>query len=151
SLPAVGAIFAPNPATFEVPVRQFALEARFDLGIRIGAFLASLGHGPPSIVSRVCSRVEIANPAGVAHCKPVFVFEKPHISEKQGAQLPRGAPPPMPDKTESITVTIAARLHLGFLDLNGSLGRRFGSIGLAITGLRTRVAFRRAPKNRVTG
>jgi beta-RFAP synthase len=57
----------------------------------------------------------------------------------------------MPDRIESITVTIPARLHLGFLDPNGSLGRRFGSIGLAITGLRTKVAFRRAPKNRVTG
>jgi beta-RFAP synthase len=57
----------------------------------------------------------------------------------------------MPDSTDTITVTIPARLHLGFLDLNGSLGRRFGSIGLAITGPRTRVAFRRAPANRVTG
>jgi beta-ribofuranosylaminobenzene 5'-phosphate synthase len=54
----------------------------------------------------------------------------------------------MPD---SITVTIPARLHLGFLDLNGSLGRRFGSIGLAISGLRTQIEFRRAPENRVTG
>jgi beta-RFAP synthase len=52
---------------------------------------------------------------------------------------------------ESITVTIPARLHLGFLDLNGGLGRRFGSIGLAITGLRTKIAFRRAPQNHVTG
>ena len=51
----------------------------------------------------------------------------------------------------SITITIPARLHLGFLDLNGGLGRRFGSIGLAITGLRTKIAFRRAPKNHVTG
>jgi beta-RFAP synthase len=57
----------------------------------------------------------------------------------------------MPDRTESITVTIPARLHLGFLDLNGSLGRRFGSIGLSITGLRTKVTFRRAPKNHVAG
>jgi beta-ribofuranosylaminobenzene 5'-phosphate synthase len=54
----------------------------------------------------------------------------------------------MPD---SITVTIPARLHLGFLDLNGGLGRRFGSIGLAMTGLRTKIAFRRAPEDRVTG
>jgi beta-ribofuranosylaminobenzene 5'-phosphate synthase len=54
----------------------------------------------------------------------------------------------MPD---SITVTIPARLHLGFLDLNGGLGRRFGSIGLAIAGLRTKVAFARAVDNRVTG
>jgi len=28
----------------------------------------------------------------------------------------------------------AARLHLGFIDLNGELGRHFGSIGLAISG-----------------
>lgn len=28
-----------------------------------------------------------------------------------------------------------ARLHLGFIDLNGGLGRRFGSVGLAIHGL----------------
>jgi beta-ribofuranosylaminobenzene 5'-phosphate synthase len=55
---------------------------------------------------------------------------------------------PMP---ASITVTIPARLHLGFLDLNGGLGRRFGSIGLAITDLRTKITFRWAPKNHVTG
>jgi beta-ribofuranosylaminobenzene 5'-phosphate synthase len=52
---------------------------------------------------------------------------------------------------ESITVTIPARLHLGFLDLNGGLGRRFGSAGLAITGLRTKIAFHRAARNHVTG
>jgi beta-ribofuranosylaminobenzene 5'-phosphate synthase len=54
----------------------------------------------------------------------------------------------MPD---NITVTIPARLHLGFLDLNGGLGRRFGSIGLAVTGLRTKIMFQRARENRVTG
>lgn len=32
-------------------------------------------------------------------------------------------------------VSAPARLHLGFADLNGGLGRRFGSIGLAIGGL----------------
>lgn len=32
----------------------------------------------------------------------------------------------------AIEVRAAARLHLGFLDLNGSLGRRYGSLGLAI-------------------
>jgi beta-RFAP synthase len=57
----------------------------------------------------------------------------------------------MPDRTDSITVTTPARLHLGFLDLNGSLGRRFGSIGLSITGLRTKVVFRHAPATHVTG
>jgi beta-ribofuranosylaminobenzene 5'-phosphate synthase len=51
----------------------------------------------------------------------------------------------------SVTVTVPARLHLGFLDLNGGLGRRFGSIGLAITGLKTSVTFNAASQLRVTG
>ena len=51
----------------------------------------------------------------------------------------------------SITVTIPARLHLGFLDLNGGLGRRFGSIGLAISNLRTKIVLRRGSKNQVSG
>ena len=32
----------------------------------------------------------------------------------------------------AIPVSAPARLHLGFLDLNGSLGRNYGSIGLAV-------------------
>jgi beta-RFAP synthase len=32
----------------------------------------------------------------------------------------------------SVTIRAPARLHLGFLDLNGSRGRRFGSVGLAL-------------------
>jgi beta-RFAP synthase len=31
-----------------------------------------------------------------------------------------------------VTVAVGARLHLGFLDLNGGLGRRFGSLGMAL-------------------
>src|SRR5260370_32526467 len=70
------------------------------------------------------------------------------MSRKQGKALLRSASISMP---EGITVTIPARLHLGFLDLNGGLGRRFGSIGLAISGLRTKIAFRRARKDHITG
>jgi beta-RFAP synthase len=33
---------------------------------------------------------------------------------------------------KQITVSSPARLHLGFLDLNGNIGRKFGSFGLAI-------------------
>src|SRR6185437_6994640 len=33
-------------------------------------------------------------------------------------------------KLKGVQVTAAARLHLGFLDLAGDVGRRFGSIGL---------------------
>lgn len=50
-----------------------------------------------------------------------------------------------------VTVTVPARLHLGFLDLNGGLGRRFGSIGVAISRLRTRVSVRPASHIRVSG
>jgi len=38
-----------------------------------------------------------------------------------------------------IRVSTPARLHLGFLDLNGNTGRKFGSIGLAINSHRTTV------------
>lgn len=51
----------------------------------------------------------------------------------------------------SVTVTVPARLHLGFLDLNGGLGRRFGSIGLAINGLKTSITFNAASQLRVSG
>lgn len=43
----------------------------------------------------------------------------------------------MTDKASALrcTVTAPARLHLGFVDLHGGMGRQFGSIGLAIEGL----------------
>ncbi|MFI5013485.1 MAG: beta-ribofuranosylaminobenzene 5'-phosphate synthase family protein [Hyphomicrobiales bacterium] len=50
-----------------------------------------------------------------------------------------------------VVVSAAARLHLGFLDLNGGLGRRFGSIGLAIDGPRTRLSLHRAGVSRMRG
>ena len=50
-----------------------------------------------------------------------------------------------------VAVTMSARLHLGFLDLNGGLGRRFGSIGLAISEPRGRLTLRRARTTWVDG
>tara|TARA_E500000178_G_scaffold51098_1_gene46660 strand:+ start:380 stop:1390 length:1011 start_codon:yes stop_codon:yes gene_type:complete len=44
----------------------------------------------------------------------------------------------MKDKTH-IQITSPARLHLGFMDLNGSLGRKFGSVGLAIDSIETSI------------
>ncbi|MGQ0674435.1 MAG: beta-ribofuranosylaminobenzene 5'-phosphate synthase family protein [Hyphomicrobium sp.] len=35
-------------------------------------------------------------------------------------------------ETAAVRVKAPARLHLGFVDLNGSLGRRYGSLGLAV-------------------
>ncbi len=51
----------------------------------------------------------------------------------------------------SVTVTVPARLHLGFLDLNGGLGRRFGSLGLALDAMSMRVRIAPAPHTEVVG
>ena len=52
---------------------------------------------------------------------------------------------------KGVRVTAAARLHLGFLDLNGDLGRRFGSIGLAIDAFETCVQLREASRFQTLG
>ena len=43
-----------------------------------------------------------------------------------------------------LSVTAYARLHLGFLDMHGSLGRNFGSLGLSLSDIFTRVTASRA-------
>ena len=52
---------------------------------------------------------------------------------------------------KGVQVTAAARLHLGFLDLAGDLGRQFGSIGLAIDAFETCIELREAPSFEVLG
>jgi len=44
----------------------------------------------------------------------------------------------------AVRVVAPARLHLGFLDLNGGLGRMFGSIGLAVDVPRTELVLKRS-------
>lgn len=51
----------------------------------------------------------------------------------------------------SVTVCVPARIHLGFLDLNGELGRSFGSLGLAISELGTRITIAPSPRLQVAG
>jgi beta-ribofuranosylaminobenzene 5'-phosphate synthase len=50
-----------------------------------------------------------------------------------------------------VTVRAPARLHLGFLDLHGGLGRRFGGLGLSIDAFATVVHAHRAPELLVEG
>lgn len=52
---------------------------------------------------------------------------------------------------QRIVVSVPARLHFGFLDLDGGLGRRFGSIGLAISGLRTQLTVASSSRFEVSG
>jgi beta-RFAP synthase len=50
-----------------------------------------------------------------------------------------------------VSVAATARLHLGFLDLNGGLGRKFGGLGLSLDGPATRLTLSAAADNRVEG
>lgn len=54
-------------------------------------------------------------------------------------------------RPDVVSVCAPARLHLGFLDLNGGLGRRFGGIGLSVSDLATRLSVERAGTTRVDG
>ena len=53
------------------------------------------------------------------------------------------------DPHRLLTLRAPGRLHLGFLDPAGTLGRRFGSLGLVIDGLATEVALSRAAVDEV--
>lgn len=53
--------------------------------------------------------------------------------------------------TSALRVTAPARLHLGFLDLNGEIGRRYGSIGIAIDRPSTNLTITPSTENSATG
>lgn len=55
----------------------------------------------------------------------------------------------MPDR--KISVIAPARLHMGFIDLSGSLGRRFGSIGVALNEISTRLSIFTSAKLKING
>jgi beta-ribofuranosylaminobenzene 5'-phosphate synthase len=58
---------------------------------------------------------------------------------------------PAKSNVNEVRASAAARLHLGFLDLDGGLGRKFGSLGLSISGPRTRLTLKRSQANLVEG
>ncbi|HEY0837409.1 MAG TPA: beta-ribofuranosylaminobenzene 5'-phosphate synthase family protein [Azospirillum sp.] len=60
--------------------------------------------------------------------------------------MPRGV-----DYLGEVRVTAPARLHLGFLDMDGGLGRRYGSLGLTLDGMATAVRARPADGLRAAG
>ncbi|MDD5113186.1 MAG: GHMP kinase, partial [Methylobacter sp.] len=50
-----------------------------------------------------------------------------------------------------VSVTAPARLHMGFIDLSGSLGRHFGSIGVALNEINTRLTMTQAEQRCIIG
>ncbi len=60
-------------------------------------------------------------------------------------------PTARPDQRPWIVVEAPARLHLGFVDLDGGLGRRFGSLGLTLDGLATRLRLQASSRTTAQG
>jgi beta-ribofuranosylaminobenzene 5'-phosphate synthase len=54
------------------------------------------------------------------------------------------------DLQNTVTLRAPGRLHLGFLDPSGSLGRRFGSFGLVLEGFETEIELSATLADRVT-
>jgi beta-RFAP synthase len=54
-------------------------------------------------------------------------------------------------QASSVSVIAPARLHMGFIDLSGSLGRHFGSIGVALNEHATRLSVTPAEQRTITG
>ncbi len=54
-------------------------------------------------------------------------------------------------KSRYVSVRAPARLHLGFLDMHGGLGRKFGSLGLSITNVETSVTANYSDNIDITG
>lgn len=58
---------------------------------------------------------------------------------------------PLKASHSKITVIAPARLHMGFIDLSGSLGRHFGSIGVALNEINTRLSVSYADELKLSG
>ena len=74
-----------------------------------------------------------------------------HHSDLDLDRSPDSAPPLSTVTLSTVTIDAPARLHLGFLDPSGSLGRAFGSIGLTIDALGTRICAQPAGETRILG
>ena len=58
---------------------------------------------------------------------------------------------PLKAPHSKITVIAPARLHMGFIDLSGSLGRHFGSIGVALNEINTRLSISYSDELKLSG
>jgi beta-RFAP synthase len=91
--------------------------------------------------------VRIAD-AGGRSLNPYKHSERPHRAKNIGVT---SVSRPSSVAASNVTVSVPARLHLGFMDLNGGLGRRFGGIGLALRGLGTTITIGTAAYTQVQG
>ena len=71
------------------------------------------------------------------------------MREPPAAMIESSAAATIADAPPAIRVRAPGRLHLGFLDPSGTLGRRFGSLGLVIEGFETEVVILSASEDAV--
>ncbi len=53
---------------------------------------------------------------------------------------------PVREDVTRVIVAAPARLHMGFVDMSGDLGRRFGGLGLTLSGIQTRINVSPSPE-----
>jgi beta-ribofuranosylaminobenzene 5'-phosphate synthase len=75
--------------------------------------------------------------------------EQPAASAPAKMDCETLAPAPLTDRADRVTVRAPGRLHLGFLDPSGTLGRSYGSLGLVIDGFETVVSVAAAAHDEV--
>lgn len=68
-----------------------------------------------------------------------------------GYFLPNNTAYPLIVQHSKVSVIAPARLHMGFIDLSGSLGRHFGSIGVALNEISTRLTVTGAEQLSING
>lgn len=81
-----------------------------------------------------------------AHVQGRALFFPDRVPTMSARNEPPAAPCGATTPPTRVRVKAPARLHLGFIDVSGSLGRRFGSLGLALEDLATVVELRRADR-----
>src|SRR6185312_8672142 len=144
AFPAMRAIFAADPAALVKPMRQLVCKPRLDFVLGVCAFLDRFGCHVKHLSSTAVDVPELPSRRNCRSLVTESIWKNPVPTRTlRSASLMTGP--------SSVTVTVPARLHFGFLDLNGGLGRRFGSIGLAVSDLRTRIVVSPAAEVAVTG
>src|SRR5262249_28537159 len=83
--------------------------------------------------------------------QPMFAYRRMIGGRSGPGNVAAHLAPAAADRAESVTVSVPARLHFGFVDLNGGLGRRFGSLGLGLEAPSTCVSLARSARLEVSG
>ena len=144
ALPGMRPVGAPQPAALKLPVRQRGLQPLFDLGVAVDALAIMFSHLFPPCVSAPLPAVA-AVWTSMAHFNRGTTMNKTELAPVAELGADR-----VPAAT-LVEIAASARLHLGFLDLNGGLGRRFGSIGMAVDAPSLRLELRRSRRPAVVG